>query len=83
MLEVKLINKRREVMNISKMKGLKYPDEFVIKFFFKENLHKIKGDVLELGCANGNNLIMFYQYGWNTVGIDLNQDSLSNGEYNF
>jgi len=30
------------VMKITDVKGLKYPDEYVIKFFFKEGLHKMQ-----------------------------------------
>ena len=41
---------------IHKINGLKFPDEYIIKFFFNEKLEKKRGKVLELGCGNGNNL---------------------------
>lgn len=46
-------------MRLSDIDGLKFPDEYVIKFFFKEGLHKNSAKVLELGCANGNNARLF------------------------
>jgi len=70
-------------MNIPKLRGLKYPDEFVIKFFFKNQLHARTGRVLELGCGNGNNLQLFHEHGWNVVGLDISPESLSDAEHNF
>jgi hypothetical protein len=46
-------------MNIKKIEGLKFPDEYLIRFFFKNKLFNKKGDVIEFGCANGNNLSLF------------------------
>jgi SAM-dependent methyltransferase len=70
-------------MQLKNMKGMKYPDEYMIKFFFKEGLCHTSGNVLEFGCGNGNNLMLFYQYGWNVTGIDINDESLANANYNF
>jgi SAM-dependent methyltransferase len=70
-------------MKIPDLRGLKFPDEYVIKFFFKEGLDRISGDVVEFGCGNGNNLILFYQYGWNVTGLDINGESLENAQHNF
>lgn len=71
------------MQTIQQTKGLKFPDEFVIKYFFKENLHRRRGRVLELGCGNGNNLMLFFQYGWDCVGIDYNEQSIGDAVYNF
>ncbi|MGC8924393.1 MAG: class I SAM-dependent methyltransferase [Calditerrivibrio sp.] len=68
---------------ISNIKGLKYPDLYVTKFFFKEKLDKITGNVLELGCGNGNNLSLFYSYEYDVVGIDIDDDEIKNARYNF
>lgn len=65
------------------MRGLKYPDEFVIKFFFKNQLHTRPGRVVELGCGNGNNLLLFHEYGWHVTGLDISQTALGDAEYNF
>jgi SAM-dependent methyltransferase len=70
------------VITLQLIKGLKYPDEFVTKFFFKENLHNRKGRVLELGCAAGNNLMLFVQYGWDCVGIDFDPVAVADARYN-
>lgn len=70
------------MLTLPQTKGLKYPDEFVIKFFFKERLDQRKGRVLELGCANGNNLMLFFQYGWDTVGIDFDKRAVADAQHN-
>lgn len=70
-------------MNVN-AKGMQYPDLYITRFFFKEGLHNYAGgNVLELGCGNGNNLSLFYQYGWNVVGIDYSSSELSLANYNF
>ncbi len=63
--------------------GLKFPEENVIRFFFKHGLHNSPGRVLELGCANGCNLRLFREFGWETVGIDINRGSICDAEANF
>jgi len=55
------------------LKGLKFPDNAVIKFFFKERLGEKCGKVLEYACSNGNNLSLFASYGWECLGVDLNE----------
>jgi SAM-dependent methyltransferase len=70
-------------MLIRNIRGLKYPDEFLVRFFFKERLHQKIGKVLELGCSNGSNLSLFYQYGWDVVGVDIDDDAIEDGISNF
>jgi SAM-dependent methyltransferase len=67
---------------LREIKGLKYPDESVTRFFFKEKLFENPGRVLELGCGNGNNLSLFYQYGWDVTGVDLDEPSIGNAAAN-
>jgi SAM-dependent methyltransferase len=69
-------------MNISRLKGLRYPDEYVIRWFYKEGLERVPGRVLELGCGDGNNLLPFVDYGWDVVGIDYDENSIANGRHN-
>jgi len=64
-------------------KGLKFPDEYIVRFFFKESLHSHPGKVLELGCANGNNLQLFYQHGFAVTGVDLSEERVSQARHNF
>lgn len=71
------------MIKLTEIRGLKYPDEFVIRYFFKEQFHQRRGRALELGCGNGNNLMLFYQYGWDVVGIDINEKALADAEHNF
>jgi len=68
---------------IKEFKGLLFPDEYVIKFFFKKKLHKIQNNVLELGCSNGNNLSLFYNFGWNVTGVDIDAKNIIKAKHNF
>lgn len=68
---------------LEKMQGLKFPDEMVTRFFFKNSLHKRPGRVLELGCGNGNNLGLFAAYGWKCMGIDYASELIAQGHFNF
>ena len=71
-------------MNIKNIRGLKYPDEYFIKFFFKYNLHnKSNQKYLELGCANGCNLMLPYQFDNDIIGVDLNKSLIDFANYNF
>ena len=70
-------------MNIKKIEGLKFPDEYLIRFFFKNQLFKKKSDVIEFGCANGNNLSIFYDYNYNVTGVDNNKDNIKKAIRNF
>ncbi len=63
--------------------GQRFPDENIVKFFFKEALQKQKGSVLELGCGNGNNLTLFRGFGWRTCGIDISEGALQEAKFNF
>lgn len=65
------------------IKGLKFPDNAVIKFFFKTNLHQKNGKVLEFACSNGNNLSLFASYGYECLGVDINQNNIQNANFNF
>ena len=71
-------------MKLKEIKGLKYPDDYFIKFFFKNELHT-KSDLtyLEFGCGNGNNLLLAYEYGNNVIGVDYSNVSIENANYNF
>lgn len=71
-------------MYLRDLKGLKFPDLAVIKFFFKQGLHqKSNQKVLEFACSNGNNLSLFANYDYECIGVDLNQENISNANYNF
>ena len=70
-------------MKMDLIEGLKFPDDYVIRFFFKEGLDRKKGRVLEFGCSNGNNLSLFYQYGWDITGVDKDRDLIKKAENNF
>jgi SAM-dependent methyltransferase len=71
-------------MNIKDIKGLKYPDEYFIKFFFKFKLHNQNNKrYLEFGCSNGCNLILPYQFGNEVIGIDLNTTLIDYANENF
>ena len=68
---------------IKQLQGLLFPDDYLVKFFFKTKLNKRKKNVLELGCSNGNNLNLFFNYGWNVSGVDSNLKNILNAKHNF
>ena len=68
---------------LKNIQGLKYPDEHLVRFFFKEKLNQITGSVLELGCGNGNNLMLFAEYNWNIMGVDINSKLIDAANFNF
>lgn len=70
-------------MNFAQMRGLRFPDEYVQRFFFKTGCHQRTGNVLELGCASGNNLMLFYHFGWNVLGVDKSRQAIADARYNF
>ena len=74
------------MINIKEIKGLKYPDEYFIKFFFKNRLHEKKDlTYLEFGCGNGSNLMLPYSYGGGNkvIGIDYDSSLISMANDNF
>lgn len=70
-------------MNIRDCLGLKFPDEFVTRFFFKEALQLNGGTALELGCGNGNNLALLYAYGYSVTGVDISSTAIDQAQRNF
>lgn len=70
-------------MTIKDIRGLKYPDEYLTRYFFKEGLDKFSGKAIEFGCSNGNNLSLFYQYNYDVLGVDISSINLDNAEFNF
>jgi SAM-dependent methyltransferase len=67
---------------ISELRGLRFPDEFVVKMFFKEKLDARSGRVLELGCGSGNNLVLFKSFNWDVTGLDISRSALANALHN-
>lgn len=71
-------------MELKNVKGLKFPDEYFIKFFFKNGLHRYTNKTfLELGCSNGCNLSLPYLYGNHVIGVDFNQELIDFAQFNF
>ncbi|MDH4064151.1 MAG: class I SAM-dependent methyltransferase, partial [Acidobacteriota bacterium] len=68
---------------LAEQRGLRFPDDYVIKMFFKEGLHRTPGRVLEAGCGNGNNLALFRGFGWDVTGVDRDPVALDNARHNF
>ena len=66
-------------------KGLKFPDIYIVRFFFKYVLNQnldVKR-VLELGCGSGNNLYLFNIYDFEVQGIDISEENIKNAIFNF
>jgi SAM-dependent methyltransferase len=66
----------------AELRGLRYPDAYVVRMLFKEGLHRKRGRVLELGCGSGNNLMPFADFGWDVTGLDLSGEALSDARHN-
>ncbi|MDB5430652.1 MAG: SAM-dependent methyltransferase [Caulobacter sp.] len=64
------------------IRGLKFPDEFVVRHAFKRGLMARTGKVLELGCGVGNNLALYRAYGWAVTGIDFDPQALDDARWN-
>jgi SAM-dependent methyltransferase len=69
--------------SIAELRGLRFPDIFVVRMLFKEGLHRKPGRVLELGCGNGNNLLPFAEFGWDVTGLDISGEALADARHNF
>lgn len=69
----------RELRDI---RGLKFPDEFVVRHFFKRGLAGRRGRVLELGCGTGNNLALYAAFGWTVTGVDYDSGALDDARWN-
>jgi SAM-dependent methyltransferase len=67
---------------LRQVRGLSFPDEAVIRHFFKAGLDKQRGRVLELGCGNGNNLALYQGFGWECHGVDRDQKALADARWN-
>lgn len=67
---------------ITEIRGLKFPDEFVVRHFFKQGLADKAGAVLELGSGTGNNLALYLQYGWTATGVDYDASALEDARWN-
>ena len=71
-------------MNISQIKGMKYPDEYFIKYFFKNNFPDKKDfKFIEFGCSNGNNLMLPFSYNFEIIGVDLSKEAIEDANSNF
>ncbi|WP_259443238.1 class I SAM-dependent methyltransferase [Campylobacter peloridis] len=71
-------------MFLSKIKGFKYPDMELVRWFFKNKLDSFKNlKVLEFASHNGNNLSLFANYGYECIGVELDKQNYENANYNF
>ncbi|AAK24820.1 class I SAM-dependent methyltransferase [Caulobacter vibrioides] len=64
------------------IRGLKYPDEFIARHFFKRGLHQRTGRVVELGGGTGNNLSLYAAYGWDLTNVDYSAAALADCRWN-
>jgi Protein-L-isoaspartate carboxylmethyltransferase len=67
---------------LREIRGLKFPDEFVVRHFFKRGLDGRPGRVLELGSGTGNNLALYAGHGWRVTGVDYDAAALSDARWN-
>jgi SAM-dependent methyltransferase len=67
---------------LREIRGLKYPDEFVVRHFFKRGLSERTGRVLELGSGTGNNLSLYQAWDWACTGVDYDESALADARHN-
>ena len=67
---------------LREIRGLKFPDEFVVRHFFKRGLAERTGRLLELGCGTGNNLSLYREWDWTCVGVDHDDAALAAARHN-
>jgi SAM-dependent methyltransferase len=67
---------------LREIRGLKFPDDYVVRHAFKQGLTARTGRVLELGCGPGNNLALYQEYGWALTGVDYAADALADARWN-
>ncbi len=67
---------------LREIRGLKYPDEFVVRHLFKRGLSERSGRVLELGSGTGNNLALYLAWDWDCTGVDYDADALADARFN-
>jgi hypothetical protein len=72
-------------VKIQNIQGLKFPDEYFIKFFYKFGFHNKteKLTFLELGSSNGCNLTLPYQYNFSVLGVDFDPILIEYANHNF
>jgi SAM-dependent methyltransferase len=73
---------RYGVRDLRDIKGLKYPDAFVTRWFFKQGLERRPGRMVELGSGTGNNLALPLAYGWAVTGVDFSAEALADARFN-
>jgi SAM-dependent methyltransferase len=71
------------MISLKEWQGLRFPDEFLVRFFFKNAMAESRGKVLELGCASGANLIVFAEYGWDCTGVDIFPELVEQARSNY
>lgn len=67
---------------IREIRGLIYPDEYVIRHFIKRGFDRQSGRELELGCGSGNNLSLYHDMGWSCTGVNVDRQAVSDARHN-
>ncbi|MFZ1906447.1 MAG: class I SAM-dependent methyltransferase [Steroidobacteraceae bacterium] len=67
---------------LAELRGVRFPDDMLLRMFFKEQLQRSPGQVLEFGCASGNNLQLFAAFGWQVTGVDKSSTAIADATYN-
>lgn len=70
------------MLPLREIRGLKFPDEYVVRHFFKRGLAERAGRVIELGCGSGNNLSLYQSFDWTCIGVDRDASALDDARHN-
>ena len=69
------------MLELASIRGLRFPDEFLIRFFYKRGHDHRTGRVLELGCGNAINLCLYDAYGWDVTGVDISAQAAADASH--
>jgi SAM-dependent methyltransferase len=67
---------------IPDIRGLRFPDEFLVRHFFRRGLHQRAGRVVGLGCGSGCNLALYQAFGWSVAGADIDAQAIEDARWN-
>ena len=67
---------------LTEIRGLRFPDEFLVRHFFRRGLDRRPGAVVELGCGSASNLALYQAFGWRVAGADIDEKAIDDARWN-
>lgn len=67
---------------LTEIRGLRFPDEYLVRHFFRRGLDRAPGKVVELGCGSASNLALYQAFGWQVAGADIDERAIDDARWN-